>query len=79
MLVERLVHGPLTALMLLESIAFHRPDVVMRHFAYRAVNPVIVSRPCIICGHWESRDVVRLWTIDDGGVVGMIGKVLVDN
>lgn len=75
---ERLVHGPLTALMMLETLAFHKPDVRMKTFEYRAVNPVIVNRPCIIQGAWDGKHVARLWAEDADGVVGMTGSVTFD-
>ncbi|KAI0035100.1 hypothetical protein K488DRAFT_76873 [Vararia minispora EC-137] len=75
---ERLVHGPLTALMLLETLAFHYPNVRMRSFDYRALNPVVVDRPCILRGAWEDGKKVFLWAEDEQGIVGMTGKVLCD-
>ncbi|KAG6334831.1 hypothetical protein ID866_4253 [Astraeus odoratus] len=41
---ERLVHGPLTALMLLEALLFNRPELQLRTFSYRARNPLVVNR-----------------------------------
>lgn len=77
-LVERLVHGPLTALMLLETVKFHNRQVKIRSFEYRARNPVIVNRPMTIHGLWLDETLVDLWTIDSEGAVGMTGQVVVD-
>ncbi|KAH7905617.1 hypothetical protein BJ138DRAFT_1164398 [Hygrophoropsis aurantiaca] len=78
---ERLVHGPLTALMLLEVLQFHRPGIRLRTFEYRAQNPVIVGRPQTICGAWRRQaatepDAVDLWAVDESGIVGMTGRVV---
>jgi hydroxyacyl-ACP dehydratase HTD2-like protein with hotdog domain len=61
--------------MLLEALVFHKPDVQIKSFEYRAVNPVIVNRQCNIHGSWESPNSVILWAQDDDGVVGMTGMV----
>ncbi|VDB83031.1 unnamed protein product [Peniophora sp. CBMAI 1063] len=73
---ERLVHAPLTALMMLETLAFHKPDIRMKSFEYRAVNPIIINRPCTIKGVWSGTDTARLWAEDPDGVVGMTGSVV---
>ncbi|KAJ7071974.1 hypothetical protein C8F01DRAFT_1102037 [Mycena amicta] len=73
---ERLVHGPLTALMLLETAMLHKPTASFTSFEYRAQNPIIVNRPMTICGSWSSDGkAVILWVIDSDGVVGMTGKI----
>ncbi|KAI6128277.1 hypothetical protein EDD16DRAFT_1535360 [Pisolithus croceorrhizus] len=72
---ERLVHGPLTALMLLEVLLFNRPDLRLRAFAYRARNPIIVDRPCTIHGTFMGENAVELWCEDPERVVGMTGSV----
>ncbi|EKM82646.1 hypothetical protein AGABI1DRAFT_104558, partial [Agaricus bisporus var. burnettii JB137-S8] len=45
---ERLVHGPLTALMLLETAVFNKPDIRIKSFEYRATNPMIVDRKATV-------------------------------
>ncbi|KAI6045778.1 hypothetical protein EDC04DRAFT_2161454 [Pisolithus marmoratus] len=72
---ERLVHGPLTALMLLEVLLFNRPDLRLRTFGYRACNPVIVDRLCTIHGTFTGENTAELWCEDAEGVVGMTGSV----
>ncbi|TFY77170.1 hypothetical protein EWM64_g6842 [Hericium alpestre] len=72
---ERLVHGPLTALMLLETLLFYEPDAKLATFEYRALNPVLVNRMSTVHGAWETDTVAHLWTQDEDGVVGMQGKV----
>lgn len=72
---ERLVHGPLTAMMLLETLLFNKPDVVLGNFEYQARNPVLVNRTCTIHGAFLEAHTAILWCEDDDGVVGMTGKV----
>lgn len=74
-LTERLVHGPLTALMLLETTKFHHRSTAFDFFEYRARNPVVVNRPITIHGTWIAENAVELWTLDDEGVVGMTGNI----
>ncbi|KAI0797975.1 hypothetical protein C8Q75DRAFT_740221 [Abortiporus biennis] len=72
---ERLVHGPLTALMLLEALSFHAPETKLKSFEYRARNPLVVSEPVTIYGAWLSNRSVQLWAVSgDKEVVGMTGK-----
>ena len=72
---ERLVHGPLTALMLLETTKFHHCSTEFEFFEYRARNPVIVNRPITIHGAWVAENAIELWTLDDEGIVGMTGNI----
>ncbi|KAF5381102.1 hypothetical protein D9615_003989 [Tricholomella constricta] len=72
---ERLVHGPLTALMLLETAIFHNPGLQLKSFEYRARNPIFVNRTSTIRGAWKDNTSVKLWCVDDEGVVGMTGMV----
>ncbi|KAJ7497941.1 hypothetical protein B0H11DRAFT_2155616 [Mycena galericulata] len=72
---ERLVHGPLTALMFLETTMLQKPKARLAHFEYRARNPIIVNRPLTIAGVWTSEHTITLWCVNDAGVVGMTGFV----
>ncbi|KAJ7109421.1 hypothetical protein C8R44DRAFT_635387 [Mycena epipterygia] len=72
---ERLVHGPLTALMLLETVKFHKPTAQIAHFEYRARNPVIVNQPMTINGVWVDEHTATVWCVNEEGVVGMTGTI----
>ncbi|KAF8077909.1 hypothetical protein FPV67DRAFT_1557342 [Lyophyllum atratum] len=72
---ERLVHGPLTAMMLLETAIFHNPGLQLKSFEYRARNPIIVNRTSTIHGVWNDNTSIKLWCVDEEGVVGMTGTV----
>ncbi|KAK6978136.1 mesaconyl-c(4)-CoA hydratase [Favolaschia claudopus] len=75
---ERLVHGPLTALMLLETTMLHKPHAKLAQFDYRARNPVIVNQRMTINGVWNGHHKAFLWVVNDEGVVGMTGEVELD-
>ncbi|TBU50830.1 hypothetical protein BD309DRAFT_944763 [Dichomitus squalens] len=77
---ERLVHGPLTALMLLDVTALKIPGRAFKTFEYRAVNPIPVNRRISIHGARESEETIRVWAeaeeLETGRlVVGMTGKI----
>ncbi|GJE86915.1 hypothetical protein PsYK624_029980 [Phanerochaete sordida] len=77
---ERLVHGPLTALMLLDTAVFHDPDIKIKSFEYRALNPLVVNKEVTIYG---ARDIgteekaIRVWAVDEDNIVGMSGRIVV--
>ncbi|KAI0647099.1 hypothetical protein C8Q79DRAFT_1009241 [Trametes meyenii] len=73
---ERLVHGPLTALMLLDVAALHFPGSSFKTFEYRAVNPIVVNRPVKIYGTQIDKQTVMVWAEETASkAVGMTGKV----
>ncbi|KZT70166.1 hypothetical protein DAEQUDRAFT_709097 [Daedalea quercina L-15889] len=74
---ERLVHGPLTALMLLEAFSLYSPNAKLKSFEYRAVNPLVVNRYVVIHGKEDKhRGVVQVWAEDaDTRAVGMVGRI----
>ena len=76
--LERLVHGPLTALMLLETVTFHNPGLQLTSFEYCARNPMAVKRAMTINGSWTDENIIKLWCVDENGVVGMTGTVTTD-
>lgn len=65
---DLLVHGPLTATLLIELAAREGP---LRDFTYRAVSPIVVDREVQLVG-WYSpqRDGLELQAVQ-GGTVGM--------
>ncbi|KAF8636523.1 hypothetical protein AX17_003336 [Amanita inopinata Kibby_2008] len=72
---ERLVHGPLTALMLLETAVLNNPGLKLKSFDYRATNPMVVNRKVSIHGAWINQSRATLWCADENGVVGMVGSI----
>ncbi|TFY65018.1 hypothetical protein EVJ58_g2241 [Rhodofomes roseus] len=78
---ERLVHGPLTALMLLDVFSMQFPDSMISSFGYRAVNPLIVNRKVAICGKKHtSNNTVQVWAEDvETKAIGMVGQINLHN
>ncbi|EJD02294.1 uncharacterized protein FOMMEDRAFT_21048 [Fomitiporia mediterranea MF3/22] len=73
---ERLVHGPLTALMLVEALYHEGYSGRIDNFVYRARNPTLVNRRQHLRGAFSlNGDSAILWAEDDDGVVGMTGTV----
>ncbi|RXW20903.1 hypothetical protein EST38_g4972 [Candolleomyces aberdarensis] len=72
---ERLVHGPLTAMMLLETLTFNYPMAHIKEFEYRATNPMYVDRELTLNGTWVDETTAKVWCVDDEGVVGMRGTI----
>lgn len=72
------MHGPLTALMLLETVVDQNPGVKIKHFEYQARNPLIVGQALAIHGHWKDRQTAKVWCVNEEGVVGMTGVVVVE-
>ncbi|KAG8741754.1 hypothetical protein FRC10_002532 [Ceratobasidium sp. 414] len=74
----RLVHGPLTALLLLRFANFLVPfDNHIVASKYRATHPLVVDRPLTLNLHWTNeRKGAEVWATSDRGVVGMKGTVV---
>lgn len=78
--VERLVHGPLTALMMIETVQrlfrSRKQGMELCMFTYRAWNPLPVGRVCTIYGTWQNERTAELWATDGmTGTVVMTGTV----
>lgn len=75
--LDRLVHGPLTALLLLELTSSNVPKgrrIVS--FSYRAKHPVIVNRPLALKGVWLAGGTRgKVWAANETGVVCMLADV----
>ncbi|BBO28308.1 acyl-CoA dehydrogenase [Alteromonas sp. I4] len=67
------VHGPLQALLLANSIALNNPNSLIDTFKFRAIRPVFDSKPLQICGVSAEQN-VTLWTKGDDGFIGMTAK-----
>ena len=67
-----LVHGPLTAILLLELLRESCPDQVLRQFDYQAMAPLFDTAPFTIAGA-PSDTGVALWAETPDGVMAMSG------
>ena len=69
-----IVHGPFTAVLLLELVREHWPDKAMRMsgFSMRAKAPLFANRPITLFGApADDGRSCRLWAADDQGVLAM--------
>lgn len=65
---DLVVHGPLTATLLLELVRDCAPDATVASYAFRAVSPLFASTPYTVNGARDG-DTVRLWAANaDGGL-----------
>lgn len=80
---ERLVHGPLTALLLIEALRSAGYGGRIDNFVYRARNPMIVAQrqhlnvAFLKSSHTPEKacNSAILWAEDDSGFVGMTATV----
>jgi 3-methylfumaryl-CoA hydratase len=65
------VHGPLTATLLVDLLRRNLPDVTLRSFRFRAMKPLFDTAPFETCGLPEKEGSARLWTRDASGAMTM--------
>lgn len=74
--LDRLVHGPLIALMLLDIAAANvPPGRSIASFSYRARHPVIVNRLLTFSGSWSSSG-GQVWASNEAGRVCMTAELV---
>lgn len=72
---DLLVHGPLTALLLLHVAGQALGGRAIGRFEYRAVRPLYCGRPMRVCaGKPASDGAVAVWAEDNDGFVAMRGQ-----
>ena len=65
--------------MLLENIAYHHPELKLISFEYQARNPQLVNQKQTFYGKWLGNNTsIFVWCADENDVVGMTGKVTVE-
>jgi len=66
------VHGPLTATLLIDLLRRNAPEVEVKTFAFRALRPLYDTASFFTCGlPQEQNRTARLWTRDAEGAVSM--------
>lgn len=58
------VHGPLTATLLLQLLAEHVPNAVVKDFSYNAVGPLFDTASFRLCGRIDGHT-ATLWAMDN--------------
>lgn len=71
-----IVHGPLTATLLLDLVRRERPGARITHFDYRAVRPLYDTGPFTVAGEPAADGAsAKLWALDPEGALAMTGTV----
>ncbi len=70
------VHGPLTATLLMDLCRRERPEARLTRFDYRAMRPLFAGDPLTVAGE-PSADgaTAKLWALDGDGQVAMTAEV----
>lgn len=72
------VHGPLTATLLLERLAAHVPGTV-REFSFRGELPLFAGDEFSLCGRKEADGGYALWAETPTGAPAMTGSARIEN
>jgi len=64
------VHGPLTAILLLQLLAEHAPNAVVKEFSYSAVGPLFDTASFRLCGRIDEHT-ATLWAMDNRDAVAL--------
>ncbi len=73
-----LVHGPLTAILLLDLLRESCPDLRLRRFDYQAMAPLFDTAPFTVAGKADHEG-MALWAETPDGVMAMRGDARVGN
>jgi 3-methylfumaryl-CoA hydratase len=65
------VHGPLIATLLLDSLRRNVPEARITRFEFRAVSPLFDTAPFAVCGAAKGGHVIRLWAKNACGGLAM--------
>jgi len=65
------VHGPLTATLLLDLLHGELPEARVRTFTFRAMKPLFDTAPFSVCGRQDDATSVRLWARTPEGHLAM--------
>jgi 3-methylfumaryl-CoA hydratase len=67
------VHGPLLATLLMDSLRSALPNAKVQSFSFRAVSPVVDTSPFHVCGKRDESDpkTVKLWIAGSDGSLRM--------
>ena len=69
------VHGPLQAVLLMESARRHRPGAEPATYGYRASRPVFADAPCVVAGRAAEDGTTEVFTATASGDVAMRARV----
>jgi 3-methylfumaryl-CoA hydratase len=66
-----IVHGPLTATLLLDLLRRERPGLQVKRFEFKGVRPLFDLNPFVVCGRMDGEHHVSLWAKDHLGQLAM--------
>ncbi len=66
-----IVHGPLSATLLLDLLRRERPDARVTHFAFKAMKPIFDTAAFTVCGRPDDARQVSLWARTPEGHLAM--------
>lgn len=69
------VHGPLTATLLLDLLLRQRAQLRVRRLSVRAQRPLFADQPFTVCGRWQDQRAAALWACAGDGAVAMQADV----
>lgn len=72
------VHGPLIATLLLETMMQALPGRAVRSFEFKAVRPLIADHPFTLGGKVVAEDAVMMWAADADGALAMQASAVVE-
>lgn len=72
------VHGPLTATLLLDLLRKQRPVARVRRYEFRAMSPLFDDAPFTLCGRWDDEGEATLWARSPSGALAMRATAEID-
>lgn len=74
---DLVVHGPLIATLLLDTVARFAPEAVVREYRFKAVRPTFLGHPFTVCGRRApDGQSVELWAKDHAGWLTMSARAV---
>src|SRR5262249_48940018 len=70
------VHGPLTAMLLVDLYLRERPRTRIRSYAFRALSPLFDIHSFVVCGAFTPEG-AQLWALDTEGAIAMTAELQV--
>ncbi|QBR01823.1 acyl-CoA dehydrogenase [Paraburkholderia pallida] len=74
---DLVVHGPLIATLLLDTVARFAPEAVVREYSFKAVRPTFLGHSFTVCGRRTADgQAVELWAKDHEGWLTMSARAV---
>ncbi len=70
-----IVHGPLIATLLVDEARRQRPDLVVRRFSFKAVQPLFDIDPFELCCRFDGAAAIDLWARGHDGRLAMRARL----